>query len=219
KIGDKTFATIGDTITYTTTITNTGNIPANNAIFSDPLPSWTQFVAGSVIVDGTPLPSASIINGVGINTISPNQTVTIIFQVQIVSNPTTFTPELQNLGFVNFQYNVGNALLAQPGNVETNVFVTSINTAILSAVKTANTAFANIGDTITYTVSIQNNGNTNATNVNFSDPVPTGTTFVENSFAVNGSTIPGANPNNGVNIGTVSAGSSLTEVGGQAVLG
>ncbi|PEV75015.1 DUF11 domain-containing protein [Bacillus cereus] len=202
KIGDKTFATIGDTITYTTTITNTGNIPANNAIFSDPLPSWTQFVAGSVIVDGTPLPSASIINGVGINT--------IIFQVQIVSNPTTFTPELQNLGFVNFQYNVSNALLAQPGNVETNVFVTSINTAILSAVKTANTAFANIGDTITYTVSIQNNGNTNATNVNFSDPVPTGTTFVENSFAVNGSTIPGANPNNGVNIGTVSAGSSLT---------
>ncbi|MDG1591917.1 DUF11 domain-containing protein, partial [Bacillus cereus] len=210
KIGDKTFATIGDTITYTTTITNTGNIPANNAIFSDPLPSWTQFVAESVIVDGTPLPSASIINGVGINTINPNQTVTIIFQVQIVSNPTTFTPELQNLGFVNFQYNVGNALLAQPGNVETNVFVTSINTAILSAVKTANTAFANIGDTITYTVSIQNNGNTNATNVNFSDPVPTGTTFVENSFAVNGNTIPGANPNNGVNIGTVSAGSSLT---------
>ncbi len=210
KIGDKTFATIGDTITYTTTITNTGNIPANNVIFSDPLPSWTQFVTGSVVVDGTPLPSASIIDGVGINTISPNQTVTIIFQVQIVSNPTTFTPELQNLAFVNFQYNVGNALQAQPGNVETNVFVTSIHSAILSAVKTASTAFANIGDTITYTVLIQNSGNTNATNVNFSDLIPAGTTFVENSFTVNGNTIPGANPNSGVTIGTVSAGSSLT---------
>ncbi|MDT3495899.1 cell surface protein, partial [Bacillus toyonensis] len=210
KIGDKAFATIGDTITYTTTITNIGNIPANNVVFSDPLPTWTQFIAGSVVVDGTPLSSASIIDGVGINTINPNQTVTIIFQVQIVSNPTTFTPELQNLGFVNFQYNVGNALQAQPGNVETNVFVTSINSAILSAVKTASTAFANIGDTITYTVLIQNSGNTNATNLNFSDLIPAGTTFVENSFAVNGSTIPGANPNNGVNIGTVSVSSSLT---------
>ncbi|QWH11375.1 DUF11 domain-containing protein [Bacillus mycoides] len=210
KIGDKTFATIGDTITYTTTIINTGNIPANNVIFSDPLPTWTQFVAGSVIVDGTSLPSVSIIDGVGINTINPNQIVTIVFQVQIVSNPTTFTPELQNLGFVNFQYNVGNSLQAQPGNVETNVFVTSINSVILSAVKTANTAFANIGDTITYTVLIQNSGNTNATNLNFSDIIPAGTTFVENSFSVNGITIPGANPNNGVNIGTVNADSSLT---------
>ncbi|WP_415823845.1 beta strand repeat-containing protein, partial [Bacillus paranthracis] len=158
----------------------------------------------------TSLPSASITSGIGINTVNPDQTVTIIFQVQIVSNPTTFTPELQNLAFVNFQYNVGNALQAQPGNVETNVFVTSINTAILLAVKTASTAFANIGDTITYTVLIQNSGNTNATNVNFSDLIPGGTTFVENSFAVNGSTIPGANPNNGVNIGTVNASSSLT---------
>ncbi len=210
KSASTTFATIGDTITYTTTITNTGNIPANNVVFSDPIPSWTQFVAGSVVVDGTPLTSASIIDGVGINTITPNQIVTIVFQVQIVSNPTTLTPELQNLGFVNFQYNVGNALQAQPGNVETNVFVTSINSAILSAVKTTNTAFANIEDTITYTVLIQNNGNTNATNVNFSDMVPAGTTFVENSFTVNGSSLPGANPNYGVNIGTVNAGSSLT---------
>ncbi|MGH0550625.1 beta strand repeat-containing protein, partial [Bacillus paranthracis] len=100
KIGDKAFATIGDTITYTTTITNTGNIPANNVVFSDPLPSWAQLVAGSVVVDGTSLPSASITSGIGINTVNPDQTVTIIFQVQIVSNPTTFTPELQNLAFV-----------------------------------------------------------------------------------------------------------------------
>ncbi|HHB1883156.1 TPA: DUF11 domain-containing protein, partial [Bacillus cereus] len=85
-----------------------------------------------------------------------------------------------------------------------------IHSAILSAVKTASTAFANIGDTITYTVLIQNSGSTNATNVNFSDLIPAGTTFIENSFAVNGSTIPGANPNNGVNIGTVSTNSSLT---------
>lgn len=68
-----------------------------------------------------------------------------------------------------------------------------------------------VGDTLTYTVLIDNtSGTADATNVTITDAPPPGTTYVANSFAVGGITVAGAAPASGVNVGTVAAGSSKT---------
>jgi uncharacterized repeat protein (TIGR01451 family) len=68
-----------------------------------------------------------------------------------------------------------------------------------------------IGETLTYTASINNSaGTANALNVIYTDPLPSGTTFVPGSFRINGLAQAGATPVSGVNIGTVASGATVT---------
>ena len=69
EIVDKAAASVGDILTYTTTIPNTGNAPATSVIFSEPVPDKTQLVAGSI---------TATVNGVAISVNSGNTTDTMI---------------------------------------------------------------------------------------------------------------------------------------------
>ena len=67
---------------------------------------------------------------------------------------------------------------------------TNVNTATTRPTKSADKAFALLGDTITYTISLQNTGTVPATNVLVTDPIPAGTTFIPNSVTINDVTQP-----------------------------
>lgn len=65
----------------------------------------------------------------------------------------------------------------------------SVSTVLLLAptlLKSVDKLTASIGDTLTYTITVTNVGLNTLTNLPFTDVVPTGTTFVTGSFAVNG---------------------------------
>ena len=83
-----------------------------------------------------------------------------------------------------------------------------MNNATVTMAKSVDKNFADIGDTLTYTVSFTGTGNTNANNVIFTDVIPTGTTFVLNSLTIDGTTQVGANPATGVNIGSIPTGTT-----------
>jgi uncharacterized repeat protein (TIGR01451 family) len=88
-------------------------------------------------------------------------------------------------------------------NVTTPIFPVSTNIA--------NKAITLVGDTVHYTVVLDNTaGNGAANNVKFFDIVPAGTVFVPNSFSINGVIQPGADPNIGVNIASIPFGSSVS---------
>lgn len=53
KAVDKLTASIGDTLTYTVTVTNVGLNPLTNLPFTDNVPAGTTFVTGSFTVNGT----------------------------------------------------------------------------------------------------------------------------------------------------------------------
>lgn len=52
KTVDKSVAVRGETLHYTSTVTNTGTLLKTNLVFTDPVPAGTTFVAGSVKIDG-----------------------------------------------------------------------------------------------------------------------------------------------------------------------
>lgn len=75
---DKAFAAKGDTLTYTITITNQGNVDVNNIYFTDNIPNGTTFVENSVMVDGTKMPAYRPKTGYNVANLSPNQSTTSI---------------------------------------------------------------------------------------------------------------------------------------------
>lgn len=80
-----------------------------------------------------------------------------------------------------------------------------------TAVMSVDKATTHIGDILTYTANLNNSsGSADALDVTYADPLPAGTTFVTDSFKVNGVAQAGANPASGVNLGTVAAGAAMT---------
>lgn len=86
KAVDKLTASIGDTLTYTVTITNVGLNALSNIPFSDTLPAGSTFVTGSFTVNGTAATPAQTGNVLTytIPTIPSLGTAILQFQVKVV---------------------------------------------------------------------------------------------------------------------------------------
>ncbi|MGL5151117.1 MAG: DUF11 domain-containing protein [Clostridium sp.] len=92
-----------------------------------------------------------------------------------------------------------------------NTVFTQVNYIDFSkATKVSSLKYADIGDTITYTIVLPNKGNVPATNVFFSDTIANGSIFVPNSVIVNGISKPGVDPVTGFNIGTILSNGAAT---------
>ncbi|MGQ0516853.1 DUF11 domain-containing protein, partial [Bacillus sp. D-CC] len=81
------FADIGQTAFYTTSITNVGNTDATNIIFTDVLPSGLTFVPNTLTVDGVLQPNADPNTGVLLAALPPNEIYSIVFQVTVNNIP------------------------------------------------------------------------------------------------------------------------------------
>ncbi|MGE1033067.1 DUF7507 domain-containing protein, partial [Bacillus sp. GKis3/1] len=194
------YADLQTIIPYTISITNNGNIQVENIIVTDIIPANTNFIENSVIVNGNARPNDNPLSGIQIDNIPPNTTATILFQVRVTSIPQT--NPISNTSTIEFQY----TLPDRPPITETiisSAAVTEINHATLNSNKAVDLAFATVGDTLTYTIILNQTGNVAANDVVIQDMIPQGTTFIENSVIVNGETLPGVNPVSGIPIGTI----------------
>lgn len=204
---DKQYATIGDILTYTTTITNTGTLLASSIVFTDIIPTGATFVSGSVIVDGTPQPTYNPNTGFSLGSLLVLGSRTVTFQVEVTSLPSPNI--LNNQSSVTFNYVV---IVVVPGSSSSNVVTTTVNVTDIEMEKTASVDIVESGDTLTYTTVITNNGNVDATDIIFIDIVSSELTFVTGSVVVGGVSQPTYDPNVGFNIGTLEPGEDITVV-------
>lgn len=100
KAIDFTSALPGQTLTYTITITNSGNITIEDLLLVDTAPVDTTFVIGSVTINGINQPNTNPENGITLGTLAPSESVIITFQITISSS--TLQPTINNDASVSY---------------------------------------------------------------------------------------------------------------------
>lgn len=211
KSNNKSFANIGDIITYNIALLNTGTVTASNILFIDTVPNGTSLIAGTFKQDGNTIlvtpnpPGATLPNALGVN-----KTTTVTFQVKVdtIPNPNP----IPNIAFSKFSFTIDPSIPnGGSSSSGTNTVNTQVNNASLSGtVKYVDKFFADCGESINYTIVIPNTGNVTAQNVVFKDTIPTGTILIPDTVFINGNIQLGANPNSGVSVPNISPGNITT---------
>ena len=203
------YGSLGDILTYTIPITNSGSAMANNIVLVDTIPSGLTFIPNSMKQDGILVWGSPNPPGVTLYSIAPGATSTVIFQARITSAPDS--GYVSNIASVGYNYFIDPLLgIMGYGSTVTNVAVTTIVNTSIGNIKGADKYYAQCGELITFTITLPNTGNTTALNVVLTDTIPEGTVFVPNSVTVNGVPVAGVSPAPpfGITIGTIPKGGS-----------
>ena len=98
---DKSTAKRGDTLTYTLSLTNNGNVELNDVLFYDRIPTHTTYVANSAVItkgNQSKQPSENWVNtGINFGKVEVGQTVKLVFKVK-VNNDVAHGTDIQNVG-------------------------------------------------------------------------------------------------------------------------
>lgn len=188
---DKAYGDLGDTLIYTVKISNVGTADAINLIITDLVPQGANFISNSVKVNGVTQPSIDPALGITVGTIAVGTTSTVVFNTTVITLP--WSGSLINHAQLDYQYvDLTTTPSTVTASIDSNSVVTTINTVLSGVTMTVDkTQLIRVGQILTYTVQINNGGNTTASNLVFKDTIPTGTSFVSNSISVMGTPYPG----------------------------
>ncbi|MGL4820303.1 MAG: hypothetical protein ACRC5C_10000 [Bacilli bacterium] len=192
-------AVIGDVLTYTLNLHNTGNVSARRVTITDPAPLATEWISGSesasVPFTGN-METELILN----NPIEPDGRVTVRFQARVVAIPPFEV--IENQAFVRYWFNDTpvtpvvpfaarmSTFDVEPGYIDaqSNIVETVVSEASFhgpgDAVKLVDRTSATLNEPITYTIRLRNSGNLPAENVRFVDDLPMGAVVDEGSLVV-----------------------------------
>lgn len=211
KIADKAYAQIGDNITYTLVLKNTGNVTANNVAITDPLPSNVSFVANSVIINGVPVPNVNSLTNMVLGNIEPNQSAVVEFKVLVTSKGTDGF--IKNSATTAYNYIVDSAKPPVNGSGKTNEVQTIVQSVDFSGdnfKKIGSPRYVLVGDILSYSFVIKNDGNAAANNAVFKDVLPSSLALVEGSIFFDGLSLAMNNLASGIPLGNLLPGVSHT---------
>ena len=172
KVVDNPTPNTGDTVTYTITVTNNGEAVVTNLVVTDVLPVGLQL--GLV----TPSSGTWTAPNWNIGTLGVGLTETITIEAVVTAQGT-----LAQLPIINVATHTQDQNDSSP--ITGNSAIVTVTAANLVTVKTVNVNTPDEGDTVTYTIRVENQGPSNATNVSLVDLLPDGLTF-SNATATSG---------------------------------
>lgn len=174
---------LGQEISYTIDARNTGSSASTGIKVTDVLPQGVTFVSA--------FPLGEYNNTTGVWNVG--DLIQGSNKILLVNVKLTKTGSIVNTASISG----GNDDPALNINNTSSVTVNVVERADLSLAKTVSNLIPNVGDTLTYTLTVSNKGPNNATNVEVKDLLPTGLTFISGSgsnVSFNGGTVTGTIP-------------------------
>ena len=200
KTVDKTTPNVGDSVNFTITVKNDGPNNATGVAVTDILPAGLNFITYASAVGN--YNSSTGVWTVGNLAVGASATITIAATVTTPGSKTN-TAQVSAAD----QYDIDST----PNNnvpTEDDQASVSLSPAVidLSLTKTVNNATPNVGDQVTFTITVKNDGPNNATGVTVTDILPAGLSF--STFA---SAVGTYNSSTGIwTVGNLAAGASAT---------
>lgn len=166
--------TVGQNVTYTITVSNAGPGPGTSAVLNDPLPASTTFVSLAAAAGWACTTPAVGANGT-VNCTNPSVAsgANHVFTL-VVATTGASVPSISNTATVSATENDP----TPAGNSATAATTVNPLTADLSVTKADAPDPVRVGNNLTYTVTVTNNGPNNATGVTLTNTLPANVTFV-----------------------------------------
>ncbi len=150
KTADPTVVNVGDTVNYTITVENTGDSDLSDVNVTDPLPGCT--LTGPSGDDGD-------------NILQPDESWT--YTCSITAGEENTNEDIENTASVTAIDEAGGTVSAESETITVDVIAPDIEIT-----KTADPTVVNVGDTVNYTIVVENTGDSDLFNVNVTDPLP-----------------------------------------------
>ncbi|MGL4337505.1 MAG: DUF7507 domain-containing protein, partial [Turicibacter sp.] len=184
KSVNKAYALVNDLLIYSVLVKNTGNVVATNTVFLDQLQTELSFISGTVSIDNIQDPTLNPTTGFPLGTLQPGQEKTISFNVRISTYPPTGSVE--NTGLTQFSYQIDPAGLVITYTQPSNLVTTHVVNPVLVPLKYVSKTYATMDDIYTYTITLNNTGNTDLKDAIFRDTPSVGVTLVPQTIKING---------------------------------
>jgi uncharacterized repeat protein (TIGR01451 family) len=212
--GDPNVLLPGETLRYTITVKNVGNADVFDATLRDAIPVNTSYVTGSTTLNGTPVPdgpggASPLSTGIPIHapenptpgamradgSATQANVATLVFDVLVDPGVIDGTV-LSNQSFVSA---IAGGISDQPSDDprtptpdDPTLDVVGLSPLLFAPKSVAigidggTPGVVDPGDTLHYTIRVQNNGSVAATDVVLADDVPANTSYVPDSATLNG---------------------------------
>jgi len=168
KSVDAEIAELGQILTYTVVIGNSGTVSADATFLLDDLPNDTAFVPGSVTVGGVPT-AGNPLSGISLGSLAPGETVVVTYQAIVVSFPENGL--ISNQAIVEFTYQSISGGPILTGDIPSEEVITPIvpPNYELAIAKSANKTVAAPGESVDYSITVTNLSQAPLTNVRVDD--------------------------------------------------
>lgn len=175
-------AAIGDTVTYTILVENSGNVTLTNIIVRDLLDKSLIFVDKSLKINGVLSLNASIASGIRINSLSPGESAIVTFDVLISGD---ISKTSMNSSTAQFNYIIDCNSFKQTGFATSNESELDILYHHVTLKKQSDDCTAKLTGIINYTITVENDGDVDILNFILKDKLPSNIRFLEDSFLIN----------------------------------